>query len=220
MTAAPHPSPKSTQVLRSLQSTKRESASAPITSTFLYVPQRTYWDPVMRATTKPLQALVMSKQAAREAPILACTWQAEPKMSSAVEVASRMRSTSSAWRPAWSRARSAAALACVLSASPSASTRRSLMPVRVEIHSSFVSTICSRSPFVSSLPGVELPHPTTFTPCTHGAPPPALLSGCAFAPLPPFPCVAFLMVAVVTVVAVELPLPPLLLLLLHAVTCL
>ena len=78
-------------------------------------------------------------------------------MESPVQVATRIRSTSSAVLPAAARARRPAT-----APNSEASTwliRRSLIPVRVVIHSSDVSTSCSRSWLESTLGGMHLPHP-------------------------------------------------------------
>ena len=53
---------------RSLQSTKRDRASPPMTRILLYWPVRMNWAAVISATTKPLQAAVMSKAMAFLAP--------------------------------------------------------------------------------------------------------------------------------------------------------
>src|SRR5215207_8941093 len=70
-----------------------------------------------------------------------------------------MRSMSSAVRPAVSRAWRAAVTdrEVVLSSGPT--IRRSLMPVRLVIHSSEVSTIRSRSALVSTRSGTAMPQP-------------------------------------------------------------
>lgn len=63
-----------------------------------------------------------------------------------------------------SNAAVAAAAACDVSVSPAAMTCRRLMPVRVAIHSSFVSTKASRSVLVSTASGVLLPLPVSLQP--------------------------------------------------------
>ena len=70
-----------------------------------------------------------------------------------------MRSMSSAVRPAVSSACRAAVTdrEVVLSSAPT--MRRSLMPVRLVIHSSEVSTIRSRSALVSTRSGTAMPQP-------------------------------------------------------------
>ncbi len=72
---------------------------------------------------------------------------------SGVAVATMTRSRSSGATPACSSAFRAAGRARSLAASSGAAIRRSLIPVRVTIHSSVVSTITSRSAFVSTLSG-------------------------------------------------------------------
>ena len=69
---------------------------------------------------------------------------------SGVMVASRMQSTSSGATPALSRhIRAASVDMNAVALSGSRRMRRSRMPVRDRIHSSFVSTSASRSAFVS-----------------------------------------------------------------------
>ena len=138
---APAPSPNSTQVLRSSQSTQRLSWSAPITRARFMAPLPKYWLAVIRANRKPLQAAVRSKATARLAPKAPCTRGAVPNKSSGLEVASRIRSTSSGLQPAWSRAAWAARLARQVRDSLGPAIRRAPMPVRVRIHSSLVSTL-------------------------------------------------------------------------------
>jgi hypothetical protein len=81
------------------------------------------------------------------------------KNMSGVEVATITRSTSAASTPARSSAERAAGRARSLAASSSAAIRRSLIPVRSVIHSSDVSTICSRSAFVRTRSGTCAPIP-------------------------------------------------------------
>jgi hypothetical protein len=57
---------------RSFQSTKRDSASPPTSSTRRAAPVRTYCAPVIRPSTKPLHAAVRSKAHAFLAPMAAC----------------------------------------------------------------------------------------------------------------------------------------------------
>lgn len=59
---------------RSRQSTNRDSASPPTTSTVRKVPARMYCAAVTSATTKPLQAAVRSNATACLAPMAAWTW--------------------------------------------------------------------------------------------------------------------------------------------------
>ena len=72
---------------------------------------------------------------------------------SGVEVATMTTSSSAGSTPARSSAWRAAGIARSLAAWSSRAIRRSLMPVRVVIHSSFVSTIFSRSAFVRTRSG-------------------------------------------------------------------
>ena len=96
----------------------------------------------------------MSKAAALCAPIFSCTRQAVAgKGMSGVMVARMIKSTSAGSTFARSRARFAAKVAMSEVYSSSAAMRRSLMPVRVVIHSSVVSTNFSRSALVSTFSG-------------------------------------------------------------------
>src|SRR6187401_1314939 len=70
-----------------------------------------------------------------------------------------MRSTSIASTPATARASRAALTESVVVVSSSAAMRRSLMPVRLTIHSSVVFTIFARSSFVMTRSGAYIPHP-------------------------------------------------------------
>ena len=72
---------------------------------------------------------------------------------SGVAVATTMRSTSSGSTPACSSACRAAGSARSLAAWSGSAMCRSRIPVRVTIHSSEVSTIASRSAFVSTRSG-------------------------------------------------------------------
>src|SRR5215210_840795 len=78
---------------------------------------------------------------------------------SGVAVAQMTRSRSSAAVPASASAARAAGSARSLAACVGAAIRRSRIPVRVVIHSSEVSTISSRSAFVSTLSGAYAPTP-------------------------------------------------------------
>src|SRR5579885_3583048 len=82
---------------------------------------------------------------------------------SGVTVATISRSTSAARLPARSSAARAAGRARSDIASVSAATLRSLIPVRVVIHSSAVSTIRARSSFVSTRSGTWQPSPVIET---------------------------------------------------------
>ena len=70
-----------------------------------------------------------------------------------------IRSRSFGSRPAFASASCAALVDMPELVSPSSAMRRSRIPVRETIHSSVVSTICSRSKLVSTLDGTYLPHP-------------------------------------------------------------
>ena len=161
---APAPSPKRTHVRRSSQSSQRLSWSAPMTSTFSITPPRMNWAAVIRANRKPLQAAVRSKATARRAPMAAWTRGAVPNRSSGLEVASRMRSTSSAAQPAWARAARAASAARLVTVSPGPATRRAAIPVRLRIQSSVVSTRSLSWSFVMLPAGSARPQPTRAMP--------------------------------------------------------
>ena len=93
------------------------------------------------------------------APIFACTSQAPlGKQESGDEVAKRIRSISSGAIPACSMAL-AAAFAAISDVLSSVAIRLSPMPVRLRIHSSFVSTIFDRSSFVTICSGTYEPVP-------------------------------------------------------------
>eukprot|EP00966_Prymnesium_polylepis_P204123 4728275-Prymnesium_polylepis.1 len=108
ITTAPAPSPKSTHVLRSSQSTQRERPSAPSTIAVLYAPLCRNCDAVFTPKRKPEHAAVRSNATAFVAPISRATYGASPKRSSGLEVAWMIRSTSSAATPAISSALRAA----------------------------------------------------------------------------------------------------------------
>jgi hypothetical protein len=78
---------------------------------------------------------------------------------SGVTVATTIRSTDDASTPASSSALRAAGAAMSVSASSFVAKRRSRMPVRSTIHSSVVSTNCSRSLFVKIRSGTWTPRP-------------------------------------------------------------
>jgi hypothetical protein len=110
---------------------------------------------ISTANKNPAQAAETSKHAALEAPIFVCTKQAVAgKTMSGVAVATRIKSTSSGLTLACAKAFRAAFAAMSLVCSSFAAMRRSFIPVRVVIHSSFVSTMRERSSFVSTLSGV------------------------------------------------------------------
>ena len=161
---APAPSPNSTQVRRSSQSSQRLSWSAPMTSTRSMAPLRRYWAAVIRAKRKPLQAAVRSKATALEAPRAACTLGAVPKRSSGLEVASRIMSRSAGRQPACSRAARPAAAARLVTVSPGPATLRAPMPVRLRIQASSVVTRWLRSSLLMLAAGRARPLPTRAMP--------------------------------------------------------
>jgi hypothetical protein len=109
---------------------------------------------ISRPKRKPAQAAEISRQAALVAPIFFWTKQAVAgKSMSGVAVATRIRSISAGEIFACSIAFSAAFAAMSLVCSSFAAMRRSLMPVRVVIHSSFVSTMRDRSSLVRTFLG-------------------------------------------------------------------
>ena len=158
------PSPNSTQVRRSSQSTQRLSWSAPITRARRTLPLRMYWLAVIRANRKPLQAAVMSKATALLAPRTPCTRGAVPNRSSGLEVASRIRSRSLACQPAWARAWRPASLARLVTVSPGPATCLAPMPVRLRIQSSLVSTRSPNWALLRLTAGRPLPQPTRAMP--------------------------------------------------------
>ena len=84
----------------------------------------------------------------------------EGKVRSPVTVPTMIWSSSVAFTPAASSARLAASEARADAGVFGSAIRRSLIPVRVVIHSSEVSTIFSRSWFVRTRSGVNEPVPT------------------------------------------------------------
>src|SRR6185312_15213508 len=108
----------------------------------------------------PEHAASKSNAAARLAPSLCCTRQAvEGNGMSGVMVATMIKSICSAVTPAMAMARRAASAPRSDVYSLSAAMWRSLMPVRVVIHSSVVSTIFSRSALVRIFVGTYAPTP-------------------------------------------------------------
>src|SRR5688500_2105219 len=108
-TTAPAPSPNSTHVPRSLQSSMRVSVSAPTTRTVLAAPERMNLSATVRAYTKPEQAALTSNAGQPLAPSRCCNRQAvDGKIKSGVVVPSTIRSSSEACTPAASSARTAA----------------------------------------------------------------------------------------------------------------
>ena len=104
-----------------------------------------------RPYRKPEQAALTSKAMTAPAPSLPLMMQAtEGQRESGVQVAAMTCVSSPAFMPASSRALSAALYPRSEAFSVAASRRRSLMPVRVVIHSSLVSTIFARSSLVST----------------------------------------------------------------------
>src|SRR5262245_16748373 len=163
-TTAPAPSPKSTQVDRSAKFISFDRTSAPITSARLLSPLSTipnacaipYMNPVQPAARSYAAALSAPSRSARIAAV-------EGNRMSGVTVATISRSISSADTPACSRAARAAGREMSDSASSSSAKRRSLIPVRVTIHSSEVSTSFARSSFVTTLSGTCVPSPVIET---------------------------------------------------------
>ena len=131
--------------------------SEPTTTTFLWVPLEMNCPPVRRAKRKPLQAALRSNPQALVAPALwQASWAVEGKNMSGVTVATMTRSISSAAMPRCSQ-RPSMTMATMsdVAFSGSLRMRRSLMPVRVRIHSSLVSTIFSRSALLRTSGGSQ-----------------------------------------------------------------
>mmetsp|Transcript_31915 Transcript_31915/g.46965 ORF Transcript_31915/g.46965 Transcript_31915/m.46965 type:complete len:270 (+) Transcript_31915:674-1483(+) len=168
-TMAPAPSPNKIQLLRSSQSIHRLKASAPTTKAFFIVPLSKNCPAVTVENKNPEHAAVKSNATALVAPTDAATDVASPNKSSGEDVATMTKSMSSGSTPDISSAPIAAPIAndlIVSGSSPSSKVsslcskrRRSDMPVRVRIHSSSVSTIFSRSEFVTTVLGAALPIP-------------------------------------------------------------
>ena len=155
---APEPSPKRTQLARSVQSSSLLMASAETMSTVSALPAAMKESATSMQYSTPTQAALRSN-AGQAAPTASATVQASdgvyvsPRM-----VAQRMRSTSAPAVPA--SARAARAEATARSSSRSwVSTRRRRMPVRVKIHSSDVSRNFARSSLVTIFSGIALPVP-------------------------------------------------------------
>src|SRR4030081_2466531 len=158
--AAPAPSPKRTQVFRSVQLVMEVNLSAPMTSTVSCACEVINCWAISKPKRKPAQAAEISRQAALVAPIFFCTKQAVAGNNiSGVAVATRIISISAGEIPACAMAWSAAFAAMSLVCSSFATTRRSLIPVRVVIHSSLFSTILHRSALVRIFSGTLLPLP-------------------------------------------------------------
>ena len=157
-TTAPAASPNSTQVVRSVQSTTGDRASAATTSIFLTRPLLKKAPATSSAYIKPEHAALTSI-AGQWAPSRPCRRHAiEGDMTSPRMVAQRMKSSSSGLTPASSIAFSAASRARSVSVSE-LRTRRSFTPVRVVIHSSLVSTMRDKSSLVTTSLGSALPVP-------------------------------------------------------------
>jgi hypothetical protein len=152
-TAAPAPSPNSTAVLRSVQSTTSDSFSAPITSALRDAPARIAWSAVPRPYEKPEQAVFRSNAAGAVIPSRAATRVATfGQRSTDEQVATMTVSMSAAATPEPANAFSAAKVAMSATVSWSA-TRRSAMPTRSRIQASLVSTTLARSSFVTTRAG-------------------------------------------------------------------
>mmetsp|Transcript_21129 Transcript_21129/g.42299 ORF Transcript_21129/g.42299 Transcript_21129/m.42299 type:complete len:307 (+) Transcript_21129:543-1463(+) len=150
------------QEFRSSQSTHRDRASLPTTTAVLTPPLCRNCPAVTVAKRNPLHAAVRSKATQFVvAPIAAATLVASPKRSSGLEVATMTRSTSLPLRPLAASAAAAASAARFLMPTPPSFVRmrRWLMPVRVAIHSSEVSTTDSRSELVTTVAGAADPVP-------------------------------------------------------------
>ncbi len=132
----------------------RDSVSTPTTSTLRALPDAMSACAIVTPYMNPEHAAVMSKAAALLAPMRFWTRQAvDGKGMSEVAVAMRMMSRSSGVMPASASARFVASMARSLVACSGFAIRRSLIPVRETIHSSEVSSIRSKSAFVSTTSG-------------------------------------------------------------------
>ncbi len=139
---------------RSVQSAMSAILSAPMTSARVAAPARIAWSAVASACVKPEQTTLMSMTAGEPMPSRAATRAAMlGDRSMAVEVATRTRSMSEAPRPAVASALAPACAAISSTGSSGPPTWRVLMPTRLVIHSSLVSTIAARSSLVSTLAG-------------------------------------------------------------------
>ena len=106
-TTAPAPSPNSTQVVRSLKSRMRENTSAPTTSALVAAPLLIIASATVSAYTKPEHTACTSKAAQPWMPSFCCSRQAvDGNTMSGVDVATMIRSISSARTPAASSAAS------------------------------------------------------------------------------------------------------------------
>ena len=157
-TAAPAPSPNSTQVARSDQSRTRLICSAATTRTRCALPRSMKPSATSSAKTNPAQAPDTSK-AAHVAPRRSATTHAwAGSRWSPVVVEQITRSSSDASTPAASRARQLALTARSSSVSV-VQTRRFLIPVREKIHSSEVSRKPESSSFETERAGSADPVP-------------------------------------------------------------
>lgn len=139
---------------RSVQSTMSPILSAPMTRARVAAPARIVWSAVARAWVNPEQTTLMSMTAGDRMPSRAATLaDMLGERCSAVEVATRTRSMSEACIPAAASALAAACAAISSTGSSGPPTCRVLMPTRLVIHSSLVSTMPARSWLVSTLAG-------------------------------------------------------------------
>ena len=157
-TTAPAPSPNNTALSRRAQLMYHVIRSAAITTAFLIIPARICAVAACNAYKKPEHAAFVSIAAAPTAPMFFCTKEAVfATMVDGVQVARSTRSMSLPSTPAQARACFAATVA--KSAVETWLTRRDLMPVRVVIHSSLVSTILLISSLLMLAGGIHLPQP-------------------------------------------------------------
>lgn len=139
---------------RSVQSTRSDIFSAPMTSACCAAPARIVWSAVASAVQKPAQALLRSKTTADGIDRCAATLAAvEGERSIGEQVATMTCPMSDGASPEAASAFAPAAEAMSATVSFSAAMRRVAMPVRWRIHSSLVSTIFSRSALVSTRSG-------------------------------------------------------------------
>ncbi|OPY05938.1 MAG: hypothetical protein A4E61_00129 [Syntrophorhabdus sp. PtaB.Bin184] len=160
-TAAPAPSPQRMQLSRSFQFTTLVMISPAATRTVLLAPDLMNLSATWRAKRKPEHAAVTSKETAFVQPSFASS-QFDPagQWVSGVMVARTIRSMSEAVTPATSIALSQATLHRSDVVWSFSAILRSLIPVRVNIHSSDVSRNFSISKFVMMCSGTYEPVPT------------------------------------------------------------
>ena len=143
----------------------REKISAPTTSAQRAPPVRIMASATVSASIKPLHTACTSKAAPPGAPNLLCKMQAvEGKTISGVEVATMIRSTSLALRPAAPSALRQACRARSLLKTPGSAKWRARMPVRSTIQSSELSTpwlasCATKSALLKRRGGRKLPVP-------------------------------------------------------------